>query len=974
MATLPIDQNTFTHALGGDGSIEITAPGQAWEAVLANGGVFTKDMATAADVKLTFATQPLQFGDGNFKLGFSASATAEQKIDLFWSATDPDVIGYGVQNLLTDKSLLARAHFAATADASATGSAPVGPISATFGIKAGGNILYERVAIFDQTDPALTILKKLFAGIRLPQQVKTPADIPAAGEVLINKFGGYLNLSGQLSWGYEMKGSRAFDVPSDLQLALNYDLRLLAGLSVGYQFAGDFSIEARKGSVPNFLRLVVRKHRDSQFDLAADFSANLDVSVTGLQSLSADEFLEKLIGAGSIPVLQALQKIDDFDSLDKLQAAAGKVVAGLLQDVGNKLGAELSNANFTNFVARMHTVVDAYNTAGDKVVNLLKDSLTRFPDVSAVVHLLDGATSSQDLQTLINRTDLPPAIGGQMLDIIATIWNDKIFDLLVQNDEFAKFKTFVSKVKTVLDNPGDLKQLVDTVEAFNPFDNIFKTLENVKTPQDLVNLGETKLQGLVEKLLGKAFDDIKKDSAVVQAFSDLQKVMNKINDFKTTWFKKIQDNASQSFQASLHAGFSAASERTELLDVEVDISKPEGVRLAGLASSGDFRELLDSYRSTLVKINQGVFTHHTSQSTQFTINLMGFGKGLTIDSVTSLIQNAEESIQSQPGGLLHIYTTSTSLDQMKQRGNEKIETNFLLQTVAESFQPEGTAAKYASAMLDSMGVNYSLAESNKNMQTDRLTAYLQFAEFLKIIPSAAGYMAALKQQLGSKLDSVTASYVVGYDSTSVRNAFVTDSNTLRSLGQQACRQLISSFYITQSDPDMGFAYLSDAVAKAFADNGFAQFANLHIDGLLEPLWFTGGEEVKVRLTQDQMKMIATLFLVEQAYLDGLVKLGTQVNASQVNANSLDNAAKDFVKQGKNLNQFQPNGFFAAFDRLAREGASISGKPLHRNSALTLQLTATVDGKQVTVNKILMEPNPDLGAAKPDLGAAAGSGD
>jgi hypothetical protein len=965
MSTLPIN-GTFTHAIGGDGTITITTPGAVWETVIENGGFFTKDMTSVADVKLSFATQPLQFGDGTFKLGFSASASAESQIQLFFSATDPVVLGYGLQNLLTDTKLLVRAQFTAQADTSATGSFPDGALSATFGIKAGGNVLYERVALFNQTDPAATILTQLLQGIRLPQQIGGPSDIPAAGEVLVNQFGGYLNLSGQLSWGYELKGTRAFQVPSDLQLALNYDLRLLAGLTVGYQLAGDFSIEARKGSNPNFLRLVVRKHRDTQFNLAADFSAQLDLSVTGLQGLTADEFLEKLIGAGSIPVLHVLQQIDNYDSLDKLQAGAGKVAAGLLQDVGQKLGTELSNANFTNFVAGVHSIVDAYNTAGDKLVNLLKDSLTRFPDIGSVVELLDGTATPQDLQTLINRTDLPPAIGTQVLSLISTVWNDKIYSLLTQSAEFSEFKTFISKVKNLVENPNDLKTLVTTVEAFNPFNNIFQTLENVKTPQDLVNLADLKLQGLVEKLLGKAFDDIKQASAVTQAFSDLQSVMNKIDSFKATWFKKIQDNASQSFQASLHAAYSQATDNTELLDVEIDVSQADGVRLAKMAAAGDFGELLNNYRSSLVRINQGVFTHNTTRSTEFKINLLGFGAGLSIDSLTSLIQNTEESIQSQPGGLLHVYTTSTSLQETKQKQQEKIQTNFLLGTVLASFQPEGATQDYVTGTLNSMSVQYTLTETNSKMKTDRLTGYLQLAQFLKLVPSAAAYAAILQQQLGPELDTVSASYTVGYDSATVRAAFIKDAPTLRSLGSQGCRQLIGTYFTGQGESEalLGFAYLSPAVAQAYAQVGnVAAFAAMTIHGLVEPAWYTGDKDVTVDLTGPaNMRMIGGLYDIENSYLDRLVQLAAQVNASAVNPGALDAASQDFLSKGSSIDQFQPNGFLCIFDQLARAGADLAKLPVSRTSALTLQITATVDGKSVTVNKILMEPNPDPGVA------------
>jgi hypothetical protein len=162
------------------------------------------------------------------------------------------------------------------------------------------------------------------------------------------------------------------------------------------------------------------------------------------------------------------------------------------------------------------------------------------------------------------------------------------------------------------------------------------------------------------------------------------------------------------------------------------------------------------------------------------------------------------------------------------------------------------------------------------------------------------------------------------------------------------------------------------VAQAYATAGSGAFVNMTINDLVEPAWYTGTTDIKVVVTGPAiMRLIETLFDTEKVYLDRLAQLAKQVNASSVNPGALDSASKDFLSTGSSIDQFQPNGFFCIFDRLAREGAGLAGLPIMGKSALTLQLTATVGGKPVTVNKILMQPNPDQGVAgSPDLAPLA----
>src|SRR5262249_61294772 len=127
----------------------------------------------------------------------------------------------------------------------------------------------------------------------------------------------YLQWKAGMNWVYQITGSRPSEF-NQVTLDLDYALRAMAAVSLGYPLAGDFSVEARRGAEDGWARFVVRKSRDSQFDFAADFGLDGDVELKGLPQ-SADEFLIRLIGADAKTVLDYFKKAEEYASLDKLE-------------------------------------------------------------------------------------------------------------------------------------------------------------------------------------------------------------------------------------------------------------------------------------------------------------------------------------------------------------------------------------------------------------------------------------------------------------------------------------------------------------------------------------------------------------------------------------------------------------------------------------------------------------------------------
>ena len=584
MLKLPISASTFKRSfLGGNGSLQISSDQDVWQTLVDANAPFTPKVDSIADVQVSLGTEKaLSLGrEGDWKVGVSASIEAGHQIQLIWPG---GLVAPGIVRGMAPAAgdLLVRLVLHGQADASVKNSVPIGPLSATFGVAAEGSVGYERLVTFPGNTPARQVLKELFAGIRFPQQVDSAADIPAAGEVLVSRHSGYLKLSGKLSYGYSVTGTRETDI-GQLNLDLDYQLKLGAAVSAAYSLAGSFELEARAGATPNFARFVVSKSRESEFNFAADFGLDAKLHLKGLPD-SADEFLVKAMGAHAEFALKLFDKARTFSNLDQFEKAAGKLLQSTLQQLSDQfIGKALTNASFGEFFAKMQAIAGTYNALDARIVHLYEDFLEDIPGLSKTLDLLVTAS---------NRDKLREVVDSKAWELVNRLAGPRLHDILMEQPAFEDFAQVVNQAKAFLTDGGkqEIRDLVAGFKKSFPLDQLFFQLRKLQKPQDLKNLADAKLQGLAEKLLGKTFEEIRSSNAGKE-LKALNESLDKIASFKSKYYEKLKQVADSSFRASLHLAYSRASASTALLDVEVDVSTAEGSRLAKLAASGDFSEL-----------------------------------------------------------------------------------------------------------------------------------------------------------------------------------------------------------------------------------------------------------------------------------------------------------------------------------------------------------------------------------------------
>ncbi|MDQ3130706.1 MAG: hypothetical protein M3Q99_08090 [Acidobacteriota bacterium] len=957
---IPINANTFKKSfLDGDGNFEISTDQDGWKSLYEAGKPFSKDVDSLAEIKFSIGTsKDLKFGESDklaLKVGFNSEAAG--LIDLIWAADESDLIKkYQLESFLTADKLYMALVFNAKADGKVKGKFPTGPLTANFGIGAGGYVGYTRLVPYQKTKTVKEIMTDLFAETRLPQKINKKDEIPKEGEVVILSYGGYLNLSAGVHWGYSLTGTRSFDV-KDLHLAANYNLKLVAEAKIGYRLAGDFSIEVRRGNTADWARFVVRKKRRSEFNFAADVGFTGKFELDGLPE-SADDFLAALFGTKAKTFLDYFAKAEKFSSLEELEKAVGKIAKQYLQKLSdNLIGKALSNGTLQEFLAAVKKVTDFYKTIDERVINLYEDFLGKIPQLNKI---LDDILKLQKFENLSKLTD------AKTWEIIKKLSGEKFYNLLLEQDEFEKFLKFIQTAKDFV-NDGvneEIRNFIADLKEEFPLDGLFKELEKFNTPAKLKTLADEKLQGLVEKLLGKAFDEL---GNFKDASEQINAALKQITKFKEKWYEKITASTKQSFNFNLNYAYSQANESDALIDVEINLSNAAGQSLADSAAVGDFAEILRQYDSSIVRINPNtVLTQKLTKSAHLQVNVLGWG----YERLVELLQKVEHAIETEAGGLIHVFTIETQLEQLSKKTKrkkllEEVQSNFLLRAVGATFQPSGdgnapfdeATNKYVIATLKNMAVKYELLYRDTETKPEELRLYLDLAELLGLIPSRERMVRELQSQFPDGLGEVSVEYIVRYDDQTVRNAFTLSGDELKNWARRTIRQLIAAKYTGMREIDwlarVGFAYSSQNLADIYYNEGFtAVLAKAKAVSL--PAWFTGGVQLPaLPLTEANRQLIVTLYNIERSYVERLNKLDILIDKClkegvPVPVDDLAKASRDFVGMADDLEDFgRENSFFIAFDKLTQAGSN--GK-WRRESAMVLTVKPN---EKETVVKYLM---------------------
>jgi hypothetical protein len=939
----------------------------------------------------------LPLGDASpnsIKLGIKADTSV--KLTPIWPADpgspqsvlgnqDQELADYFNSYLQNKDELILALRVGASADASAATQFQYQVLQANVAVDAGGDVGYSYFRPYEKTEAALGMIQDFFANLQLPATVSRA---PKAGEVTRFEYGGYLGLNAGLSVGYQMKGAKSFNL-SDLRLSESYDVSLLGSLSLAAKLAGRFAIEVRAAEdqqgkiIDGWARVIVRKQRTSQLNIAADVKINATNQVQGLPG-SADEFLGALFGVNSKNWFNLFQnisgQIQQIKSPADLKSKLDSLAQHFIAEYTGKAIDSLPAADLQAVLNDIQMVADQYNNADKHVINLfdryfnkvdvleaklldlqkmlnqekagfwdkLKDNLKLPGDNDVLINAIEEFTGGDPLGWILSQARIPDGDGGAVkiptIDDLVNRVNSTL--ALIQNKAHAE----ITRVITLAKN------------SF-PFRGLLEEVLKIKSKNDLKTLVNTKAGAFAERLIGKAIDDMgDKDVKIIITVAQKWKDGN---DFAQSLYNKFTQALNSSLDFNLHAVYNASDERNALVDVMINLGDAagEGRSLMRDAARGDFENVLAKLDPDLVKINQGLLTHKATQQSSLNVNVLGWHTNFQYQSLYRVITNTEQQIRTEANGGLSVFTqidltAEGQHDEKTAKQHKTMYTNFLLRFIGEShgvLEFDKKNQQYLIDTISSMAANYKLSFTNSETTTKDLTSYLSFAKDFDLDKEGATVdqlKLLLPKVAEDDYGQVSLDYEARYTDEGLRALF--NDMPAPDVIRMIMREIVVANYNKSKDSDLpliAWAYWTQAAFNEWKQNpaGFAQ-TNRVKEFIPSNPPFGLQAPARVQLGRANLSVLATLFSIESSLVDGLQKLGTLIENAKAGATKLKpKEFEDSLSQiGSALNKFDSfdegfNTIFAVFDNLVNQNL-----PSDEARASSLKLTSQAGAQQASL--------------------------
>lgn len=917
-------------------------------------------------------------GDGSNPFSFGANDTvrvgiragADSRLLALWPTSAPERLatldGFGLAGYLADHpdELLLVFTAGANAGADLAASFNYSALSAGVTLDTSVDAAYTLIRPEAADRPAGEALRSFFENLRLPANVAAPL---AEGETIVLEYGGSLELGASVGAGYRLSGTKSFEI-GGLDFAESYTLGALGQLALTSRVAGRFRIEARRGSEPSRVHVVVRKSAAKAFAIAADVTASADLSSSSLPD-TPDDLVSAIFGLRANTWLNLFDQARDFSDLAALRERLDTLAESFVERFVGKAFDEIANkTQFDELVARLVSVADAYRSVDERVIALFDryfDPQTKRVS-DALEHALDTIKNATSLDRFRGQVDpvlwdvLTQLTGGDPLDALLGQTGGALPFLL--DDLKARADGAIDALREAAHN--GILRVIDLARTEFHLDSLAGRLDGLDW-QALEARADRTLLGFVERLTGEAFARLD-DSGAAKVVARFHQIMASVDDFTTTAYDRFKEAINRSYQFQLHAAYSRATEHDALVECEIDVTTAEGRELMRAAGQGDFSRLLGDVASPALRILGGELTRRLTKQSELTINVLGWRDGWRYSSLERVVTDSRQHIMADDNGLVTITTTlELDVEREENRNGERVYTNLLLRFLGDSRGAVELDARHQSFLVDAIthiGAQYRLVFEDPDTDRDELRRYLSVARAFGLTQSDDGAFDALAPTLPADarghFGSVTITYEARFTEEGLGALFhhaitVQDAARIR----EEIRRIVLADYVNRGAhlANRAWVYVTPEVRAAWKQLGpgfmnvttgrkFSITSTSPIPSLVPPKTVT--------LPRSELFHLNTLFSIEDSLVTGLIKLTNLVRAAGAGVKL---APAEFQQElsdfGSALNNYQTlgegaNSIFALFDFLVRTSAPASG---HRAASLTLE--ATLD--TTTVTKMLI---------------------
>ncbi|MGA2261075.1 MAG: hypothetical protein ABSH28_06545, partial [Acidobacteriota bacterium] len=757
--------------------------------------------SVVVDVNLEDPSQPLVPGDspivnasfnlsaasGDIRLGTAGTvgigikAGTNFKVAPLWKDhinAAPDLVGaYGLAGFLTDQNMMLALQIGANADFTATGSFRYTVLSAGVTLGAGADGGLVQVRVLPRTTPFGAALNDLFGNLRLPSNVTVP---PAAGEVIALEYGGYLKFGLSAAAGYELKGTKSFDI-ADLKLSEHYDLSVTGKLALNGQMAGRFSVEVRQGDQAGWANVSVTRKRTRDFSVLADLNIGAEIDTQGLPA-SGKEFLGALIGIRAKNWLNlidsAASQAGAIDSLDALKAKLDGLAGDFISKYAGKAIDQLLPAEVTTLLSRLKKVVESYNNLDQSAIALFD----RYFD-PVLNKVKDLEADLQTLHRMVSWDQLQGEVDPMLWNIVQQLTGgDPLNAILGGDGTLAAFKKKIDDTLALIQDGAheEIRNIIKLAKSEFGLDHFMSLLDSVDSPDKLKTALSNEGKHFVERLLNNALDKLN-GKGLTNAFQIVRRIVQAKDAFWAKFDAALKAAAKQTFSLGIESSYAKSNEKDALIDLDIRLLDDQGQaivagqRFMAAAGRGDFQEILASYQPAVVKLKKGSLTHNSSTTTGIKINIAGWHLDYQYQEMYRVIVNADQQIRPTDNGMVNVFTTidMTDAKQVRRKSSkseQEMHSNFLLRYLGETNVTMGDHKfdkddeSYLVDVITAQSASYATSFTSTNATPAELADALAFAKTLGLdnVGATDAGLAPYIEVKNGRIGPVTAEYTVRF--------------------------------------------------------------------------------------------------------------------------------------------------------------------------------------------------------------------
>jgi hypothetical protein len=895
--------------------------------------------------------------DDSVKIGVSASARVEltpvfaRDADASARLTQNGLAGYFAEGKHADRAVLAL-DLGADAAAAATGSFAFSSLSASTEIDAGADGGYAYLRAFRRNEAAGEVLADFFANARLPEQLDRPLQ---PGEAISLRYGGYLNLSAEVSSGYRLQGTKSISLGS-LALSEKYDFSVLGKVGMRAGIAGRFAIlMTADEELPDWVRVRVTRHRARSIGVAADVTAGFSNGLAPLPG-SADEFLGAVLGVNARNFLNVFRKALEFSEPSKLETHLDGLAKRFIGEFIGKAFDEIDAADLEKFLARVRKIVESQEKLGDSAVALFDRYFNR----------LDFLRTSLRRILEMPGKDLDP----ELWEILSQLTGGDPLRFL-QGELISGVKQQVEKALDLIDDPSqvhaEIRKVVALAQQQFGIADLFRDLAKIRSVDDLEAIANEKVGEFVTRLVGRTLDS---SANLKNALDEVHAVLANLDKFKNKLFESFREVANQSWKLALHAEYSRASEDDALIDLRINAGTPRGIALLQSAGRGDFVAVLATADPEVVHLREGVLTHRTRRESAFQVHITGWHLNYQYEGFDRVITEVEQRLRPTEHGLMIDSTATLEIDKLRKRARrgEEMHVNFLLRALGESakvVRASSSNTAFLIETLESLTARYQLQFADADTSAPELQDYLAFARELGLDAKGANLAELtplLPRNAAGNFGKMTACYDVRFGKKSLdallglRDLSPVEWENAENGIRAWMRLNLLANYIRNDDlHGIAFAYASPGMFESYRREGgnFQNHSSLSVP-VQVPAGFRA--PAKVTLNRSEIQTVDTLYRIEESMVRAIEDLKEVLRAKRpVDPRTFEQKLGRFGEamnrydafdQASNRHGVGASTIFLMFDALVR----IVAREVQANICM-LRLSSEAGGK--TVEKIFL---------------------